>query len=264
MNAIEVTDAHIALVGNVVLRGVNLSIAQNQFIALLGPNGAGKTTLLRAILGLVKPYQGAITVLGKPAGQINTEIGYVPQTRSVLAHANMRGIDFVASAIRGAQWGWPSLSASQRHEVDWALDRVQASGLALRAIHEMSGGERQRLLLAQALLGRPQLLLLDEPLISLDLQHQNNIIALVREIQQDLQITVLFSAHEINPLLGVVDQVLYLGNQQAALGTVNEVITESVLSRLYATPIEVLHQRGRVFVMAGRTEIVKPDHCHDA
>ena len=263
-NALVIRDLHIAFGARTVLSGVNLTVEHNRFVALLGANGAGKTTLLRSILGLVSPQRGSIAVLGHLGGGGSAAIGYVPQTRSFLGTAQISGYDFVASAILGAQWGWPRLDRAARHEIDAALDRVQARALAARAVMDMSGGERQRLLLAQALLGRPRLLLLDEPLISLDLQHQGNIIRLVREIQQERGITVLFSAHEINPLLGAVDQVLYLGNTQAALGSVGEVITAPVLSRLYGTPIDVVHHGGRIFVMAGSTEIEKADHCHDA
>ena len=113
------------------------------------------------------------------------------------------------------------------------------------------GGERQRLLLAQALIGRPRLLLLDEPLISLDPHHQHAVVALARSLQAELGLTVLFSAHDLNPLLGALDRVLYLGHGQAALGTVDEVVTGPVLSRLYGSRIDVVRLGGRIFVMAG-------------
>jgi zinc/manganese transport system ATP-binding protein len=128
---------------------------------------------------------------------------------------------------------------------------------------ETSGGERQRLLLAQALLGRPRLLLLDEPLISLDPHHQQAVVELTRGLQQELGIAVLFSAHEINPLLGALDRVLYLGNGQAALGTVEEVITGPVLSRLYGSDIEVVRVHGRIFVMSGGQDVEHDAHQHE-
>jgi zinc/manganese transport system ATP-binding protein len=139
---------------------------------------------------------------------------------------------------------------------------VQAQDLARRPLAEISGGERQRLLLAQALLGRPRLLLLDEPLISLDPHHQRAVVELVRELQRELNIAVLFSAHEINPLLGALDRVLYLGGGQAALGTVDEVITGAVLSKLYGSPIDVVHLNGRVFVMAAGLDAERDAHRH--
>jgi zinc/manganese transport system ATP-binding protein len=130
-------------------------------------------------------------------------------------------------------------------------------------LSELSGGERQRLLLAQCLLGNPRLLLLDEPLISLDPRHQTGVVELVRRVQRELNITVLFSAHELNPLLNSLDRVLYLGSGRAALGTVDEVISKPVLSRLYGSPIDVMRVNGRIFVMSGDVEIDKLDHAHE-
>ncbi|MHA7204683.1 ATP-binding cassette domain-containing protein, partial [Burkholderia pseudomallei] len=148
-------------------------------------------------------------------------------------------------------------------DVDRVLDLVGASALAKRPLSELSGGERQRLLLAQCLLGTPTLLLLDEPLISLDPNHQRGVVELVRRVQRELGITVLFSAHELNPLLNALDRVLYLGNGVAALGTVDEVITKPVLSRLYGSPIDVMRVNGRIFVMSGDVEVEKHDHGHE-
>jgi zinc/manganese transport system ATP-binding protein len=156
------------------------------------------------------------------------------------------------------------LDAKGRGEVHAALEMVGASDLARRPLAETSGGERQRLLLAQALLGRPPLLLLDEPLISLDPHHQGVVVELVRRLQRDLKIAVLFSAHELNPLLGALDRVLYLGNGHAAIGRVEEVITGPVLSRLYGAEIEVVALRGRIFVMAGGHDVEHAAHRHDA
>jgi zinc/manganese transport system ATP-binding protein len=154
-------------------------------------------------------------------------------------------------------------SRADYHDADRTLDLVGATALAKRPLADLSGGERQRLLLAQALLGNPSILLLDEPLISLDPSRQTAVIDLVRGLQQELGITVLFSAHELNPLLGALDRVLYLGNRQAALGSVDDVITGPVLSRLYGSPIEVVRVAGRIFVMSGQHEVERGDHLHD-
>ncbi len=247
----------------VVLSAVDLAIAQDRFVAVLGANGSGKTTLMRAIVGLTRPRSGAVRVLDRPASRGNAAIGYIPQVRSLLGGLRLRGRDFVAGVVNGQRWGLPLLGRRGRAEVRWALERVGAKELANRPLAETSGGERQRLLLAQALLGRPRLLLLDEPLISLDPSHQQTVVRLVRELQQDLGITVLFSAHELNPLLNAIDQVLYLGQGQAALGSVDEVITGPVLSRLYGSPIEVVRLHGRIFVMSGAYEVERGAHRHD-
>ena len=261
--AIEFRDVHLSLGGRPILSGVNLEIGAREFVGVLGPNGAGKTTLMRAVLGLVPPGRGAIHVLGRPAARGNPAVGYMPQARGAVASMRLSGWDFVAGVVDGHRLGLPVIGKAARAEVDRALDLVGARDLAQRPLAETSGGERQRLLLAQALIGRPRLLLLDEPLISLDPHHQRGVVELARSLQAELGITVLFSAHELNPLLGALDRVLYLGRGQAALGTVDEVITGPVLSRLYGSDIDVVRVNGRIFVMSGRHDAERDDHRHD-
>ena len=186
----------------------------------------------------------------------------MPQTRTLETTHRLSGWTFVASAAGGGRWGLPRLGPEARRDLEWAIDAVGGRAFAERMLASLSGGERQRLLLAQALLGRPRLLLLDEPLISLDPHHQRSVVELVRRIQRELGISVLLSAHELNPLLDVVDRVLYLGNGHAALGTVDEVITGPSLSRLYGAEIEVLRLNGRIFVMSGGLEIDRDEHRH--
>jgi zinc/manganese transport system ATP-binding protein len=193
----------------------------------------------------------------------NPYIGYMPQIRTGLANRRVLGRDFVAMAADGHRWGLPHRNPRVKADVDRVLSLVGAEQLAKRPLSELSGGERQRLLLAQCLLGDPHLLLLDEPLISLDPRHQTGVVELVRRVQRELNITVLFSAHELNPLLNSLDRVLYLGNGRAALGTVDEVISKPVLSKLYGSPIDVMRVNGRIFVMSGDVEIDKLDHAHE-
>ncbi|WP_179403463.1 ABC transporter ATP-binding protein [Burkholderia guangdongensis] len=262
-HALELERVTLELAGRTILRDVSFSIEPGEFVGVLGPNGAGKTTLMRAILGLVPTAGGSLRVGGTPVARGNASIGYMPQIRSALSGRRVRGYDFVAMAADGHRWGLPHASAATRHEVDRVLELVGAAQLARRPLSELSGGERQRLLLAQCLLGGPKLLLLDEPLISLDPNHQRGVVELVRRVQRELGITVLFSAHELNPLLNALDRVLYLGNGVAALGTVDEVITKPVLSRLYGSPIDVMRVNGRIFVMSGDVEVEKHDHEHE-
>jgi len=259
VTAVELSQVRLVLGGRTVLDAVDLDIAEGTFTGVLGPNGAGKTTLFRAILGLVPPAAGRIAVLGRPVTRGNAAVGYMPQHRAA-AGGRLSGHDFVASAVHGHRWGLPFAGAAARREVARVLALVGASELARRPLADLSGGERQRLLLAQALLGRPRLLLLDEPLISLDPRHQRGVVELVRELQRELGLTVLFSAHELNPLLGALDRVLYLGGGHAALGTVAEVITGPVLSRLYGAHIDVVRLEGRIFVMSGDHEVERDDH----
>ncbi|SHI18690.1 zinc/manganese transport system ATP-binding protein [Pollutimonas bauzanensis] len=264
MSVLSLSHVTVSFSGRAVLSDISLEIGQGQFIGVLGPNGGGKSTLMRVILGLVRPDCGAVQVLGAPATRGNAALGYLPQSRGAVASLRLRGWDFVASASNGQRWGLPVLGKAAMREVQWALDTVGAAGLAQRPLAEISGGERQRLLLAQALLGRPRLLLLDEPLISLDPHYQRVVVELIKRIQQEFGITVLFSAHELNPLLNVIDQVLYLGSGQAVLGKVDEVITGPVLSRLYGSPIDVVRLKERIFVMSGEVEVEKEAHAHHA
>jgi len=263
VNAIEFNDVTLSLAGHEVLANVSLQIETGEFIGVLGPNGSGKTTLMRAILGLVPASRGEVRVIGRRAARGNPLVGYMPQVRSAGGQLRLSGWEFVAGVVNGHRLGLPFLSKAARAEVDRILELVNASELARRPLAETSGGERQRLLLAQALIGRPQLLLLDEPLANLDPHFQGEVIALATSVQAELGLTILFSAHELNPLLGAVDRVLYLGNGQAALGAVGEVITGPVLSRLYGAEIEVVRVKGRIFVMAGSHDVEHDTHRHD-
>jgi zinc/manganese transport system ATP-binding protein len=245
------------------LRDVSFAIRAGEFIGVLGPNGAGKTTLMRSILGLCPPQSGSLHVFGRAPRRGDPQIGYLPQMRTVLPDLSLRGIDFIASSLHGERWGLPSPTAADRRMIDDTLALVGAADLGRRPLSAMSGGERQRLLLAQALMGNPKLLLLDEPLISLDARHQEVAIGVIRGIARERGITVLFSAHELNQLIGALDRVLYLGSGHAALGTVEEVITAPVLSRLFGTDIQVVRAEGHIFVMSRGRDMERVDHQHD-
>ncbi|HXD46411.1 MAG TPA: ATP-binding cassette domain-containing protein [Pseudolabrys sp.] len=261
--AVELNHATLRIGGRTVLRDVSLAVRPGEFVGVLGPNGAGKTTLMRAVLGLCPPVAGAIRVFGEAPRRGDPAIGYLPQTRTVIPDLRMRGLDFIGAALDGHRWGLPAHNAAARHAIAEALEAVGAGELATRPLSDMSGGERQRLLLAQALIGHPKLLLLDEPLIMLDARHQEVAIDVVRKVCRERGITVLFSAHELNQLIGAIDRVLYLGNGQAVLGAIDEVVTAPVLSRLYDTEIEVVRAAGRIFVMARGLDVERVEHMHD-
>jgi zinc/manganese transport system ATP-binding protein len=262
-SAVELQNVTLALGGRAVLRDVSLEIAPGEFIGVLGPNGAGKTTLMRAILGLIEPRSGNLRVFGRAPQQGDPTIGYLPQLRTVLPDLAVRGVDFIGSSLDGHRWGIPSLSRADRKAIEMTLNAVGARELGSRPLSEMSGGERQRLLLAQALLGNPKLLLLDEPLIMLDTRHQEVAIDVVRQVCRERGMTVLFSAHELNQLIGALDRVLYLGGEQAVLGHIDEVVTAPVLSRLYGTEIEVVRASGHIFVLSRGRDVERDAHVHE-
>jgi zinc/manganese transport system ATP-binding protein len=262
LSAVTFESVGLALGGTRILADADFTIREGEFVGVLGPNGAGKTTLMRAILGLIPVQTGRIGVFGAPARRGMKGVAYLPQSRGAAPTAPISGRDFIASSVRGEHWGLPLLTAADRRAVDDALAQVDGAALARRPLSRMSGGERQRLLIAGALVGRPRLLLLDEPLISLDQHQQHVVVDLVRDLSRRLGLTVLFSAHELNQLLGAVDRILYLGHGRAALGTVDEVVTPETLSRLYGAPIEVVRAGGRIFVMSGGAHVER-EHHHD-
>ncbi|HVO89356.1 MAG TPA: ABC transporter ATP-binding protein [Casimicrobiaceae bacterium] len=263
-HAIELDAVTLARGGRVVLSQVDATIRMGEFVGVFGPNGAGKTTLLHAILGLLQPLAGAVRVLGQDVARGQSHCGYLPQQRESLADLRIRAWDFVASAVDGERWGLPWLGRAGAVEVDRVIALVEADALASRRLSELSGGELQRLRLAQALIGKPKLLLLDEPLASLDPRFQHSIVALVKRIQSTEGVTVLFTAHDPNPLLGAMDRVLYLGRQRAALGSVDEVMTSDVLSRLYDVPIDVLRVNGRIVIVASDGTVEPRPECRHA
>jgi zinc/manganese transport system ATP-binding protein len=263
VSALRFEDATIRLGGRDILSAASFVVEDGEFVGVLGANGSGKTTLMRAALGLTPVASGAISVLDRPVARGNSSIGYMPQNRGAVGGQRLTGYDIVASAAIGARFGFARLDKARRREIDWALDHVEARDLARRSIGELSGGERQRLLLSQALLGRPRLLLLDEPLISLDPAFQKGVVDIARRLRDELRIAILFSAHELNPLVNAIDRVLYLGGGGAVIGAVDEVVTGPVLSRLYGAEIEVVRIKDRFFVMAGDVDVERDAHRHE-
>jgi zinc/manganese transport system ATP-binding protein len=252
--------------GAAVWSGVDLSVGQGEFVAVLGPNGSGKSTLLDVLLGLLPLSEGSATVLSRRPGSANSQIGYLPQRRSFDAGTRVRGLDLVRLGLDGTRWGFPlptRISPAGRdaaRRVEEAIELVGASGYASRPIGALSGGEQQRLLIAQALVRRPRILLLDEPLDSLDLSNQGAVAALVQRICETEGVTVLLVAHDVNPILPFLDRVVYFAGGGGVEGTPREVITGPTLSRLYGVPVEVLETSDGRLVVVGTPE--PPAHHH--
>ncbi len=260
--AVQLSHASVKIAGRAILTDVSLEIRGGEFVAVLGPNGAGKSTLMRTILGLIPISEGEVRLLGEAPQRTRAQVGYLPQRQSFDESTRVRGVDLVGLGLDGARWGVPvpltprarRRRRQERARVDEVIELVGASAYATRAIGELSGGEQQRLLIASALVRRPQLLILDEPLDSLDLPNQAAVAALVRRISTSEKVAVLLVAHDVNPLLSYLDRVVYLGGGHAVAGSVDEVITGPELSRLYHTPVEVLRTTDGRLVVVGQPE----------
>ena len=245
---LAVNRASVSLSGRSILKEVDFTLAAGEFCGLIGANGSGKTTLLRAILGFVNLSAGSITVSG------DGRLGYVPQKSLLDPFIPMRGRELVGLGLDGHRLGLPLPSRRRRDAVDEMLAAVDATQFADQRLGSLSGGQQQRLLIAHALIRRPRLLLLDEPLANLDLRSAAGIVALLRHVSREFHIAVLLSAHDMNPLLPAMDRVVYLANGRAASGRTEAVVRTEVLSALYGFHVDVIRVHGRILVVAAEAE----------
>lgn len=250
--------ASVRVGGRVLWSDVDLEVGAGEFVAVLGPNGVGKSTLVKVLLGVLPAAGGTVGVLGADPGTAGERVGYLPQRRSFDQSLRMRGIDIVRLGWDGDRWGvpvpWTAGRRAAALRVAEVIEMVGASAYAHRPIGQCSGGEQQRLLIAQALVRRPQLLLLDEPLDSLDLPNQAAVAALIGRICREEGVTVVMVAHDVNPILSRLDRVVYLAEGGAVCGAPDAVITSETLTRLYRTPIEVLCTSDGRLVVVGQPE----------
>jgi zinc/manganese transport system ATP-binding protein len=248
---LEVDDVTVVLGGRQILGDVNFRVDHGEFTGLIGSNGSGKTTLFRVVLGLQGIVRGRVRVHGEPLSGSNRSIGYVPQKVLFDPDMPIRARDLVALGVDGQRYGLRRRSRAVYAAVEEMLVAVEADGFADRRVGGLSGGEQQRVLLAHALVSRPELLLLDEPLANLDPGSAQEIISLLHRVAKNQRVAVLLSAHEMNPLLPVMDRVVYVANGRVASGTTDEVVRTDVLSALYGHHVDVLRVHGRVLVVAG-------------
>lgn len=259
---ISIKDLGVRLGGRDILQAVNAEIFPGEFIGVFGSNGAGKSTLMRCLLGLVPRCAGQLWVFGESPGRANRLIGYMPQSRTHLEGTALSARSLVSAVQDGNRWGMPWQTAASRAEVERVMALAGAQEYAHRPFSVLSGGEKQRVMLAQALIGNPRLLILDEPLISLDPRNQARMIECVAGIKAATGATVLFSAHDLNPLIGVMSRVIYVAGGTAAIGATDEVVSSAALSKLYGASIHVVRAEGRIFIVAQEGNVMEAEH-HD-
>ncbi|MFC4003922.1 metal ABC transporter ATP-binding protein [Prauserella oleivorans] len=259
---VEIEGAALAFGERTLWSGLDLDVRPGEFLAVLGPNGSGKTTLLRVLLGLQSLSAGKVRIAGRPPGKGNRRLGYVPQQRAMDQQLTLRGADLVGLGLDGDRWGIGLRGLrGRRRRIAEAVAAVGAERYASSPVGRLSGGEQQRLRVAQALIGEPDVLLCDEPLASLDLTHQRIVTELIDGRRREAGTAVLFVTHEINPVLPYVDRVLYLVGGRFRIGTPDEVMNSATLSELYGTRVEVVRVGGQIHV-AGAQSALCEDEVH--
>ena len=259
---LQLRDASLGFGERTLWSGLDLDVHAGEFVAVLGPNGSGKTSLLRAILGQQRLDGGSIVFDGHPVRRGDRRIGYIPQQKLIPAGTPMRARDLVRLGVDGHRWGLPLPSRADRARTEELIDAVGARRYADAAVGSLSGGEQQRLRVAQALAGDPAMLLCDEPLLSLDLQHQRGVSELIDKRRREQGSAVVFVTHDVNPVLGMVDRVLYLAGGRFRTGTPDEVLRSDVLTDLYGTPVDVIRSRGRIVVVGIPDSETHAHHDH--
>jgi zinc/manganese transport system ATP-binding protein len=253
--AARATHLNVAYGAHPVWTDANFEIGRGEFVAVIGPNGAGKTTLFRLLLGLIRPSAGDLRLFGAAPHRGNPKIGYVPQTHVVDRDTNVEAGQLVRLGFSGNRWTpnlTPARWRAEREAAEDALRSVGATDLARKSLGEMSGGELQRIFLAEALASRPEMLLLDEPLANLDLRRARELVELVHQLVRTRNVTTLLVAHDINPLIRCLDKVIYVANGRVATGAPDEVLTTGSLTALYGVPVEVLRDsRGNLVIVGG-------------
>jgi zinc/manganese transport system ATP-binding protein len=258
--AVELRSGTLSYGHRVLWSDLDLTVAPGEFLAVLGPNGTGKTSLLKTILGQQRLTAGTISFLGKPIGRGSRQIGYIPQQKLLEPGTPLRARDLVTFGVNGTRWGLPVSRKAARRRVDEVLEAVGATEYGGAPVASLSGGEQQRIRVGQSIAGDPRLLLCDEPLLSLDLHHQRSVSELIDAQRKATNTAVVFVTHDVNPILGMVDRVLYLAGGRFRVGTPDEVLRSEVLSYMYDTPVEVIRSRGRIVILGAPEGYGVHDH----
>ncbi|MCE5393706.1 MAG: metal ABC transporter ATP-binding protein [Acidithiobacillus sp.] len=259
---LQVAGVSVRIEAKAILTDIHFAVASGQVCALIGENGAGKTTLLRSILGVQSLQSGTIQILGQPATRQLHRLGYVPQKISFDPDLPLRTRDLVDLGIPRPFWRW---RPPDPHAVAEAIHAVDGEGFANQRVGRLSGGQQQRAVIAHALARKPKLLLLDEPLANLDFASANHLVQLLGRLAKEQGISIVVTAHDMNPLLPILDQLVYLVGGRAATGSVAEVVRTEVLTKLYGYPVEVLQHHGRLLVLPEnpRQGLEIPCYAHD-
>jgi zinc/manganese transport system ATP-binding protein len=261
---LEFESASLSFGERVLWSDLNLAIDAGEFVAVLGPNGTGKTSLLKAVLGEQRITSGSISLLGEPVRHGDRRIGYIPQQRLIESGTPLRARDLIALGLSGQRWGLPISTRDERARVEELLEAVGATSFANAPVSSLSGGEQQRVRVGQSIAADPALLLCDEPLLSLDLAHQREVSELINAQRLRSHAAILFVTHDVNPILEMVDKVLYLAAGRFRIGTPDEVLTSATLSELYGTPVDVFRSQGRIVVVGGPDSHEHHEHDHHA
>ncbi len=239
--ALAFTDVSAVRGGRLVWSHATFTVPAGRLVAVIGPNGSGKTTLLHMVLGLIPSASGHLEVFGRRPGHANDSIGYVPQNYADSSGEAIRAADVVLLGLTGRRWAFGRSTAAQRRQVGQALAAVEATEIADRRLSTLSGGQRQRVAIAAALVAHPELLILDEPLASLDLHSQRDIVALLARLHAELDVTILVVSHDLNPLLPILDSAIYLLDGHPHYAPIDDVVDDALLTHLYGIPIQVAH-----------------------
>jgi len=233
--AIQIEELYIELGGQTILSNVHMHILEGKINFIIGPNGGGKTTLVRAIMNLIPPKKGFIKIFGKPNSrqQVAKTISYVPQYSSI-------DRSFPITVYEAVEMVMPNLS---RKQIESALAAMEIQEFKERKISSLSGGEFQRVLIARALVGKPKILILDEPTNNLDAKTQNRLFGLVKKLNKKFGLTVILITHDINIISAIAQKVFCINRGLICEGTPHKVLRPEVFRKIYGMPLlEYTHQ----------------------
>lgn len=232
--AITLENVTVELGGRIVLDHLNTSVEQGVLTAIMGPNGAGKTTLLHAILGLA-PYSGRILF---DSSDKRPRIGYVPQRLDLDRGSPITVRDFLSSVLTRRPV-WVGISRRSEGEIAKVLDRVGVGAVLRSPLGKLSGGETQRVLLAQALLGNPQILLLDEPAAAIDMTGEELFCDILEEVQTETGITTLLVSHDLSVITTHARNVICLNRGLVCSGPTITTLTQENLKKLFSPHVDL-------------------------